>query len=478
MSKNEHARANSTINISRFRINGLHGTRNVDLEIDGNQLVLVGSNGLGKTTVLTLFYLFLSRQWIRLAELPFESLELVMNSQPIRLTKVELAEAISLRHDAQTDFWRHLPLSIRERIRRTPELFEQIALGQTDERTLTALARYAGLSPREVERFLLPRIRGEQLGLFARSPVVRRLEDALQPLDSQIVYLPTYRRIERDLESIFPELEDEVRAFNRRRSRQEKSASNYIELVEFGMEDVTGKIEHVLHEVEGTARSELNALAGSYLREVIRGQADVYEQSTLASLSDDTVEQILGRVEEKTLDYSDKTRLKQVLTKLRSSTPITDEKDKYAAHFFSKLMVIHEALGKKEADIARFVRVCNEYLDAVRLHYDERTYKVRLSKTEGGEPIELELSQLSSGEKQIVSLFAHLYLDGPDNFAVLIDEPELSLSVEWQKRFLPDILDTGRCRFLFAATHSPFIFDNALDPHTRDLRRFVEATSR
>lgn len=47
----------------------------------------------------------------------------------------------------------------------------------------------------------------------------------------------------------------------------------------------------------------------------------------------------------------------------------------------------------------------------------------------------ITLPQLSSGEKQIVSLFNHLYLSNLNNFIVLIDEPELSLSVKWQKHF-------------------------------------------
>lgn len=74
----------------------------------------------------------------------------------------------------------------------------------------------------------------------------------------------------------------------------------------------------------------------------------------------------------------------------------------------------------------------------------------------------LELNDLSSGEKQVVSLIAHLYLE-PRNKLVLIDEPELSLSIEWQKKILPDIARSPRCKQLLAITHSPFIFDNEMD---------------
>src|SRR6185437_12054574 len=86
----------------------------------------------------------------------------------------------------------------------------------------------------------------------------------------------------------------------------------------------------------------------------------------------------------------------------------------------------------------------------------------------------LELKMLSSGEKQIVSLFSHMYLSGEREFFVIIDEPELSLSVPWQQRFLPDIIGTGRCTGIVAVTHSPFIWENELEPYVRSLTEFVE----
>ena len=40
------------------------------------------------------------------------------------------------------------------------------------------------------------------------------------------------------------------------------------------------------------------------------------------------------------------------------------------------------------------------------------------------------MDDLSSGEKQVISLFSYLYLYRGSNL-VLIDEPEISLSIEW-----------------------------------------------
>jgi predicted ATPase len=112
--------------------------------------------------------------------------------------------------------------------------------------------------------------------------------------------------------------------------------------------------------------------------------------------------------------------------------------------------------------------------------YDNAKYTVyiRISPDLGEQldisPEQLELQSLSSGEKQIVSLFSHVYLSGQKSFFVVIDEPELSLSVPWQRRFLPDILRSGLCTGLIAVTHSPFIWENELEPYVRSLAEFTE----
>ncbi|HEY0135449.1 MAG TPA: AAA family ATPase [Nannocystis sp.] len=80
-----------------------------------------------------------------------------------------------------------------------------------------------------------------------------------------------------------------------------------------------------------------------------------------------------------------------------------------------------------------------------------------------GQP--LELRALSSGEQQQIVLVYDLLFRVPPNTLVLIDEPELSLHVLWQKRFLPDLLEIVKVAGIDAliATHSPFIVGDRSD---------------
>jgi predicted ATP-dependent endonuclease of OLD family len=69
----------------------------------------------------------------------------------------------------------------------------------------------------------------------------------------------------------------------------------------------------------------------------------------------------------------------------------------------------------------------------------------------------------------MISLFAKMFLY-PRRKIVLIDEPELSLSIDWQRDILVDVLSAPLCSQLIAITHSPFVFDNELEPFARGLK--------
>jgi predicted ATP-binding protein involved in virulence len=78
---------------------------------------------------------------------------------------------------------------------------------------------------------------------------------------------------------------------------------------------------------------------------------------------------------------------------------------------------------------------------------------------------ELKLTQLSSGEQHEVVLVYELIFIAKDNDLVLIDEPEISLHIAWQKEFLEDIkriIDIQNVSIVIA-THSPQIIDNNWD---------------
>lgn len=77
----------------------------------------------------------------------------------------------------------------------------------------------------------------------------------------------------------------------------------------------------------------------------------------------------------------------------------------------------------------------------------------------------LNLNQLSSGEKQEIVLFYELIFGTKENILLLIDEPEISLHIVWQKKFMDDLLRIIKYKKInvIVATHSPQIINNHWD---------------
>jgi len=472
-----------TANLTQFRIEGLHGrARTIDIPIKDNRLVLVGENGIGKSTVANLLYYTLTQQWRRVAEYKFAAIQVTVSEETIRLEHPDF-EALSERQAVhfRRDFRRHYSPSLLRQI--DPQVMQEVLFFEGEEgEQESAILRLSDLAkvPRAVARDLFLDFRGSQAAKLKKG-LLQQVKRLAAWQFGQFLYLPTYRRIEQDLKSIFRgiEIEEKVREFRDRFRKRERTT--FIELIEFGMEDVDKTIQARMAQIKESVRTGLGTLTGTYLREVIRGLQDNPDVSVLRSIDPNAFQSMFARIDEAILPASDKKLLQSKIAEIQTGYTIGPD-DKVIAHFLSKLVTLYNEQQANESDVRDFVRLCNVYLTGKQFIYDDLKYEIYVAQTgseEQGRDAEsrLELKVLSSGEKQIVSLFSHIYLSGERQFFVVIDEPELSLSVPWQQRFLPDILATGRCTGVVAVTHSPFIWDNDLEPYVRSLAEFIEISN-
>lgn len=70
----------------------------------------------------------------------------------------------------------------------------------------------------------------------------------------------------------------------------------------------------------------------------------------------------------------------------------------------------------------------------------------------------IQMEKLSAGEKQILLLLFTLFLMENQPNVILLDEPEISLHVEWQDRLIHLMLDINPNCQIIMTTHSPSIF--------------------
>ncbi|WP_422543455.1 AAA family ATPase [Methanosarcina sp.] len=79
--------------------------------------------------------------------------------------------------------------------------------------------------------------------------------------------------------------------------------------------------------------------------------------------------------------------------------------------------------------------------------------------------IELDPDQLSSGEQHLVVLFFDLLFRSKEGALILIDEPEISLHVSWQRKFIEILSEITKIvnMDIIVSTHSPSIVHDRMD---------------
>lgn len=129
---------------------------------------------------------------------------------------------------------------------------------------------------------------------------------------------------------------------------------------------------------------------------------------------------------------------------------------------FSYIIELMEKFNSKKQKVREnfdsFLRIVNEFLKDSRkeiLADESGSIAVRLDRQQSLRPV----TELSSGEAQIFVIFAHLYFNHAAKRAnvFIVDEPELSLHIEWQEKFVDALQNANQSMQFIFATHSPSI---------------------
>ena len=68
--------------------------------------------------------------------------------------------------------------------------------------------------------------------------------------------------------------------------------------------------------------------------------------------------------------------------------------------------------------------------------------------------------QLSSGEKQMLAILLTVLVEDQQSYVLFMDEPEVSLHIEWQKRLIDLIVELNPNVQIILTTHSPAVIMN------------------
>ena len=436
--------------ISQFTIEGLFGYKTVTLDFSAAVKIVSAENGTGKTTLLNALYWTLTGQFFRLQAINFYRMYIHFQSgEFIEILKKDVT-SINLREvESSPITMRRFGLS-RAQLASLMETY----LVYGDSEIFTSCDPYVKLfqtSPWDEDE-----IRQRVHDLVEQYIDTEQFSDIKQKIDislngTEILYLPTYRRIETTLgvENV------------------KKAEGSRDRLIYFGLSDVEATLNEITAAIKTSALAAYTKISATFLDNLVATGESGSSLQAINNIDQEAMKMVLARI-----GKNDDDQTVRKIDILMQSGEINDPKYYHLKYFLSELTNSSKSQAAQEDAINGFISIVNGYWGTASAEkefvYDK--YKVDIFVKNRISQTRIPLRVLSSGEKQIVSIFSRLYFSNAKSYFVIIDEPELSLSIDWQRLFLPNVVLSPKCRALLAITHSPFVFENDLDEFASSLK--------
>ena len=207
--------------IEKFEIIGLFGDRsiNINFQKDENVKILIGENGTGKTHILNILYYILSGKIEKLADIEFEKVILkIKNIEQIEISKQDIIAFY--REDLGRDY------------------------------------NWYKYKRREINLFDFD----EDIKYFEKvKEKIKKIKIEISKIvnSNTLIYLPTYRRVEEDLEKLG--LSDIIDKFETKDNK----------FIQFGMDDTNQYIQKLLNDIKKLSLEGFNEMSGDIINTLI-----------------------------------------------------------------------------------------------------------------------------------------------------------------------------------------------------------------
>jgi len=433
--------------IKHIEAQGVLGRFDIDQEFQEGVNVLFGRNGTGKTTLLHILANLLNGDYKRFAFIEFKRIQVQLDDGTnIVVFKNEVKEDDCINVAINDDLVQQIPV-------------KNIVSWERSRKETVFVSSYIDSSGSYRERRTLQRDKDND-------------KDNIQPI-LPIAYFPAFRTM---IEAWASSGED-----TQRNSREAPSFStnfarelfgsfvpslNYPSPIEIERE-LSAEIEEALLKIARADRENFGELVPSIFQVLSKNSHLSENVFSLEEQSEDILEEINSLVGELE-DYPLKAA--PTITQLRTSVASfqVDEQSKWIAE--RVLEIYREALKKVIAvqedsfkGIEKYLNSVNSFLEgkSIEISLAENTLRHKPSigiKFEEGYPKTIPgiRKALSSGEREIVTLiYAATHMSKQQ--IVLIDEPEISLHVDWQRNLLQKMSEQLGDRQIIVCTHSPVI---------------------
>ncbi len=244
-----------------------------------------------------------------------------------------------------------------------------------------------------------------------------------------------------------------VREYNRKVGNKTTPTSS----IQYSVSKNSNNLEQKIKEITNEYASLSQSLDSSFPIRLVRSK-------DLSSLSEKTIKNRLENIEKKREELISVGLLEREKESQFSNSSVEDinESNKTALSLYTEDTATKLSVFDKLAEkIELFRDIINDRFKYKTMFIDKDSGIKFL--TDNGEDLSLE--SLSSGEQHELVLFYEFLFNVTPDSLVLIDEPEISLHVSWQKKFLHDLQKvTENAKFdVLLATHSPQIIADRWD---------------
>ena len=443
--------------ITKVDIIGLHDRKDLHVELQSGLNILWGRNGAGKTTLLHIIANLVDADIARFRHLAFETISVTTSED----ANVELRQIGSPRHG-------HIQVSIDgDIIDDGEEAPDDDSVPSTPKATRHAFRNIFGGRPVYLPAF--------------RAILEAATKDRYDRYDSRPHESEGFNRIMRDELSFSPKGKSKgrVRSLPRERERAKTVAGKtvycrewfdgfvpvirYPSLREVGWE-LDRELDAALYALAAGDRKTLNKV----FIDVLRAVSVSPDASVEGADNESTINTMLETVEALDQVQPEFSDLYSTLTRL-----LTESGRPALAHGLASpiLKVYQDALSQRLtaqqeafADIRFLENSVNRFLTDKRLSVEadgrtvprgRRLQNFVLLGKESAPHRRRGFTVLSSGERQVLTLlFTATHMSVSDG-VVLVDEPELSLHLDWKRIILGEMMKQAGDRQIIACSHAP-----------------------
>lgn len=458
--------------IERIIIYDLFGQseKKLDIEFNKDLTILVGKNGCGKTTILNILSCIFNNNFYELRKYNFDRIEVKYIKEELIIKKLERQILVSKNNMILDEALKDIESKANKF-----ESWKSHVLKKYNNEELIIIDILRGIDDIHInEKFM--------------------------NIDS--LYFPTYRRAEIDFCEIFYDIDERRNDkyyrdsfiantyFNDSRIlRNNYFRENKFENIVLGISnsDIREIVKNEWVKISKIETLKLNSLISDFFfafldvnnkskeldltninsKQINKKIKKIFTQTGLATFGEDTWE---SRIDEYTKSIEDILITREGFEKNNGSgkslTQILEEFNGINSlkHSLSKIfdiIKIYEdtckAIDKIKAPFKYLEEILTEFMQPKKVIIEEG--RLLFKKNEDI----LEFEDLSAGEKQLVTLFVYASLATERKAIIMIDEPELSLHVTWQRKLIKNLLFNNKKIQYIISTHSPFIISEYND---------------